>query len=200
MADLARSAGASIVGEDDLIESIKAGNINFDRLLCSRQSAQKLNTANVGRILGPKGLMPNNKQGTVIDDIARSVRGLVGGSEYREKLGVIRLAVGQLAFSPEQLQRNIRALMDSVKKDIAQMSDKIAKEVHEVVSLCSPQVTFPPSTLFQYTSSLTSPSYTNIRSVHKQVLSSTHSPGFSLNGDFRSASSPPSSDLTEATF
>lgn len=134
MADKARNAGAAIVGEDDLLASIKAGEINFDRLLCVRQSAAKLNTANVGRILGPKGLMPSIKQGTMIDDIARAIRGMVGGSEYREKLGVIRLAIGQLAFSPEQLQRNIKALMTNVNKDAREMSDKIAKEIHEVVS------------------------------------------------------------------
>lgn len=134
MAEQARSAGATIVGEDDLIDRIKEGEIEFDRLLCARQSAQKLNQAGVGRILGPKGLMPNNKQGTVIDDITRAVRGMVGGSEYREKLGVIRLAVGQLAFTPEELQRNIKAVMESIKKDAAQLSDKISKEIHEVVS------------------------------------------------------------------
>ena len=133
MAEQARSAGAAIVGEDDLIDRIKEGEIDFDRLLCARQSAQKLNKAGVGRILGPKGLMPNNKQGTMIDDIVRAVRGMVGGSEYREKLGVIRLAIGQLAHTPEELQRNIKTLMQSIKKDAAQMSDKISKEIHEVV-------------------------------------------------------------------
>lgn len=134
MAELARTAGAAIVGEDDLIASIKEGKIEFDRLLCARQSAQKLNKAGVGRILGPKGLMPSTKQGTVIDDIARAVKGMVGGSEYRERLGVIRIAIGQLAFTPEELQRNIKVLMESIKKDAAQMSDKISKEIHEVVS------------------------------------------------------------------
>ena len=144
MAERARAAGAAIVGEDDVIESIKQGNIDFDRLLCVRQSAQKLNKAGVGRILGPKGLMPSTKQGTLIDDIARAVKGMVGGSEYRERLGVIRLSIGQLAFTPEELQRNIKAVMASIKKDAAQMSDKISKEIHEVVSLCILGVN-PPS-------------------------------------------------------
>lgn len=139
-------AGAAIVGEDDLIASIKAGEINFDRFLCVRQSAAKLNTAGIGRILGPKGLMPSVKQGTVIDDIVRAVKGLVGGSEYREKLGVIRLAIGQLAFSPEELQQNIKALMTNVNKDAGRMSDKIAKEIHEVVSF--PRKPPPPYFLF----------------------------------------------------
>jgi large subunit ribosomal protein L1 len=134
MADLALAAGASIVGEDDLLASIKEGEINFDRLLCHRSSVQKLNKASVGRILGPKGLMPSTKLGTVVVNVARGVRGMTGGSEYREKLGVIRLAIGQLTFSPEQLQHNIKALIESVKKDAAQMSDKISKEIHEVVS------------------------------------------------------------------
>lgn len=135
MAELARAAGASIVGEDDVIDSIKKGDINFDRLLCVRQSAQKLNKAGVGRILGPKGLMPTTKQGTIIDDIVRAVKGMVGGSEYRERLGVIRLAIGQLAFTPEELQRNIKTVMESIKKDMARLSGKLSKEIHEVVSL-----------------------------------------------------------------
>lgn len=134
MADLARSAGASIVGEEGLLENIKAGEINFDRLLCVRQSAQKLNLSGVGRILGPKGLMPNNKQGTIIDDIARSVRGMVGATEYRERMGVVRLSIGQLSFSPEELQNNIKALMDNVKKDMARLNHQVTKEIHEVVS------------------------------------------------------------------
>lgn len=141
MAEQARAAGATIVGEDDLIDRIKEGEIEFDRLLCARQSAQKLNKAGVGRILGPKGLMPNAKQGTMIGDIARAVRGMVGGSEYREKLGVIRLAIGQLAFTPEELQHNIRVLIQNVKKDMGQMSDKISKEIHEVVSFWAPLLT-----------------------------------------------------------
>ncbi|MCJ1305511.1 mitochondrial 54S ribosomal protein mrpl1 [Hypocenomyce scalaris] len=160
MAASAIKAGASLVGDDSIIDAVKDGRIEFDRCLCHVDSLQKMNKAGLGRILGPKGLMPSSKTGTVVRDVAASVRDLVGGSEYRERLGVIRMAVGQLGFTPEEMQRNIRVFMDGVKKDLAQLSDRISKEIHEV------------------------------------VLSSTNAPGFSLNGEFRSATSPPTRDLS----
>ena len=127
-------AGASLVGEENIFDAVREGRIEFDRCICHLESAQKLNQANLGRILGPKGLMPSAKLGTITKDVAGTVKGLVGGSEYREKLGVIRCAVGQLGFTPEEMQRNIRAFVAEVKKDLAVLSDRISKEVHEVVS------------------------------------------------------------------
>ena len=127
-------AGASLVGDDSIIDAVKDGRIEFDRCLCHVDSLQKMNKAGLGRILGPKGLMPSSKTGTVVRDVAASVRDMVGGSEYRERLGVIRMAVGQLGFTPEEMQRNVRVFMDGVKKDLAQLSDRISKEIHEVVS------------------------------------------------------------------
>ncbi|KAL2044569.1 hypothetical protein ABVK25_012372 [Lepraria finkii] len=153
------NAGASLVGEDVIFDIVKEGRIEFDRCICHVDSAQKMNQANLGRILGPRGLMPSAKLGTVTKDVAGTVKGLIGGSEYREKLGVIRCAVGQLGFTPEEMQRNVKAFVGNVKKDLALLSDRINKEIHEV------------------------------------VLSSTNAPGFSLNGDFRSPTSPPTRDL-----
>ena len=112
---------------------MKEGQIAFDRCLCHVDSAQKLNQAGLGRILGPKGLMPSAKLGTITKDISNSVKNMVGGSEYREKLGVIRCAVGQLGFTPEEMQRNIKAFMGAIKKDLATLSERISKEIHEVV-------------------------------------------------------------------
>ncbi|KAL5117405.1 hypothetical protein ACEQ8H_004721 [Pleosporales sp. CAS-2024a] len=149
----ARAAGAVLVGEDEIFAQIKEGKIEFDRCLCHVDSLQKLNKAQVGRQLGPKGLMPSMKTGTVVTNVGASVRGLVGGSEYRERLGVIRMAVGQLGFTPEEMQSNVKAFMDALKKDLVQISERINKEIHEV------------------------------------VLSSTNSPGFTLNGDFRGPNS-----------
>ena len=126
--------GASLVGEDVIFDAVKEGRIEFDRCICHVDSAQKLNKAGLGRILGPKGLMPSAKFGTITKDVAGGVKGLVGGSEYREKLGVIRCAVGQLGFTPEEMQRNVKALVGEVKKDLALLSDRIGKEIHEVVS------------------------------------------------------------------
>lgn len=127
-------AGAALVGDDAIIDAVKESRIEFDRCLCHVDSLQKINKAGLGRILGPKGLMPSAKTGTVVRDVAASVREMVGGSEYRERLGVIRMAVGQLGFTPEEMQRNIKVFMDGVKNDLSQLSDRISKEVHEVVS------------------------------------------------------------------
>ena len=159
IATQARNAGATLVGEETIFDAVKEGRIEFDRCLCHLDSAQKLNKAALGKILGPKGLMPSSKTGTITKDISGTVKGLVGGCEYREKLGVIRCAVGQLRFTPEEMQRNIKAFMEEIKKDLALLSDRIGKEIHEV------------------------------------VLSSTNAPGFSLNGEFRSPTSPPTRDL-----
>jgi len=134
IAKQATNAGASVVGEDAVFDAVKDGRIEFDRCICHVDSAQKLNQAGLGRILGPRGLMPSAKLGTIVKDVSGSVKGLVGGSEYREKLGVVRCAVGQLGFTPEEMQRNIKALVMEVKKDIAALSDRIAKDIHEVVS------------------------------------------------------------------
>jgi large subunit ribosomal protein L1 len=136
----ARAAGAVLVGEDDIFAQVKEGIIEFDRCLCHVDSLQKMNKAGLGRQLGPKGLMPSTKTGTVVTDVGKSVRDLVGGSEYRERLGVIRMAVGQLGFTPEEMQRNVKTFMDALKKDIAQMSDRISKEIHEVVSQIVPRL------------------------------------------------------------
>ncbi|ORY19277.1 ribosomal protein L1-like protein, partial [Clohesyomyces aquaticus] len=155
----AKAAGATLVGEDEIFAQIKEGVINFDRCLCHIDSLQKMNKAQLGRVLGPRGLMPSSKTGTVVKDIGGTVRNMVGGSEYRERMGVIRMAIGQLGFTPEEMQRNIKAFMDTLKKDIGQMSDRISKEIHEV------------------------------------VLSSTHSPGFSLTGEFRTPNSIPTQEL-----
>jgi len=132
-AEAARAAGAFLVGEEEIFEAVKDGRIEFDRCICQNDSLAKLNKTGLGRILGPRGLMPSAKTGTVVKDPASVVKELVGGSEYRERLGVVRLAIGQLGFTPEEMQRNIKAFMDAVKKDMAQLSDKISKEVAEVV-------------------------------------------------------------------
>tara|TARA_R110002003_G_scaffold534_17_gene20315 strand:- start:31232 stop:31747 length:516 start_codon:yes stop_codon:yes gene_type:complete len=166
-----------LVGEDDIFAQIKEGIIEFDRCICHIDSLQKLNRAGLGRQLGPKGLMPSTKTGTVVTQVGASVRNMVGGSEYRERLGVIRMAVGQLGFTPDEMQRNVKAFMDALKKDIAQMSDRISKEIHEVVSH-GPLMQFENVTLTVY-----------------QVLSSTNSPGFTLNGEFRGPNSIPAREL-----
>lgn len=132
-AESARAAGAVLVGEDEIFEAVKDGRIEFDRCICQIDSLPKMNKAGLPRILGPRGLMPSMKLGTVVVDPSRVIKDMVGGAEYRERMGVIRMAVGQLGFTPEELQRNIKVFMDAVKKDIGQLSDRINKELAEVV-------------------------------------------------------------------
>ena len=149
----AKAAGATLVGEDEIFEAVKDGRIEFDRCICQTDSLDKLNKAGLGRYLGPRGLMPSTKLGTVVKDPAAVLKDLIGGAEYRERLGVVRMAVGQLGFTPEEMQRNVKAFIDAVKKDMAHLSDRVNKELAEV------------------------------------VLSSTHAPGFPLNGEFKSLES-----------
>ncbi|KFY35457.1 hypothetical protein V494_05913 [Pseudogymnoascus sp. VKM F-4513 (FW-928)] len=132
-AEAARAAGATLVGEEEIFDAIKDGKIEFDRCIAQNDSLQKMNKAALGRILGPRGLMPSSKTGTVVKDPAAAVRELVGGAEYRERLGVVRMAIGQLGFTPEMVQDNIKIFVESVKKDMAQLSERVNKEVAEVV-------------------------------------------------------------------
>lgn len=128
------SAGASVVGEETVFDAITDGRIEFDRCICHESSVRKMNKAGLGRILGPRGLMPSEKLGTVIKDVSSAVKGMVGGTEYRERLGVVRCAVGQLGFTPEEMQKNVTAFMAQIKRDLIVLSDRVTKEIHEVVS------------------------------------------------------------------
>lgn len=130
----ARAAGATLIGEENIFTAVKEGRIEFDRCICHSDSLAKLNKAGLGRVLGPRGLMPSAKTGTVVKDVGNSVKNMIGASEYRERAGTVRMAVGQLGYTPEELQRNIKAFIDNVRKDIAGLSDRISKDIHEVVS------------------------------------------------------------------
>ena len=176
---------------------MKEGRIEFDRCICHVDSAQKMSQANLGRILGPKGLMPSTKLGTITKDVVGLVKKSVGGTEYRERLGVVRCAVGQLGFTPEEMQKNIKALMGEVRRDIATLSDRIQKEIHEVVSTAWKILTFS-YWHFDHACLLDLALDSWIRTctlTSLQVLSSTNAPAFSLNGDFRSSTSLPTRDL-----
>lgn len=176
-ADEARQAGATLVGEETVFEQVREGIIEFERCICHTDSLQKLNKTGLGRILGPRGLMPSTKTGTVVSQVGPAVRNMVGASEYRERMGVVRMAVGQLGFTPEEMQANVKAFMDAIKKDIAQMSDRITKEIHEVVST---------EIHVKWMRWLTS----------MQVLSSTNSPGFTMTGEYKSANSIATKELS----
>ena len=129
----ARAAGAVLVGEEEVFDAVKEGKIIFERCLCQTDSLAKLNKSGIARILGPKSLMPNNKTGTIVADPAKAMKEMIGASEYRERQGVVRMAVGQLGFTPEQMSRNLKSFIESVKKDMSRLSDKISKNISEVV-------------------------------------------------------------------
>jgi large subunit ribosomal protein L1 len=129
----ARQLGAVAVGEETLFESIRAGHMPFNRLICHSDSEAALKKANLGKILGPKGLMPNQKLKTITGNVKNTMREMVGADEYRERNGVVRMAIGQLGFTPQMVADNIKAMMKHVKNDIAALEDQIDKKVEEVV-------------------------------------------------------------------
>ena len=114
--DEATAAGADIVGNDDLVEAIQAGNIDFDVLIATPDTMGLV--GKIGRILGPKGLMPNPKTGTVTMDIAKAVGDAKGGKvTYRvDKKGNIHCGVGKVSFTDEALVENISTIMAAVNK------------------------------------------------------------------------------------
>jgi large subunit ribosomal protein L1 len=126
--------GASLVGEDVIFDAVKAGRIEFERCLCHVDSKDALAKSGVARVLGPRNLMPNEKRNTIVKDVKAAMTSTIGGTQYREKIGVIRVPIGQLRYTPEQLQANIKAFMTKIKADIAALSDRIGKDIHEVVS------------------------------------------------------------------
>ncbi|KAF3926732.1 hypothetical protein ABW21_db0205655 [Orbilia brochopaga] len=131
-AEVARQMGAAVVGSTELWEEIQNGKIEFDRVLCHNGVYPAFQKANLGRILGPKGLMPSPKTGTVVGNVAEAITAMIGASEYRERTGVVRIAIGQLAFTPEELRDNIKTFMDALAKDLARIED-FDKRINEVV-------------------------------------------------------------------
>lgn len=115
-AEAAKSAGADIVGLEELAEEVKKGNINFDLVIAAPDTMRIVGT--LGQILGPRGLMPNPKVGTVTADIAQAVRNAKSGQvQYRtDKNGIIHSTVGRASFAAEQLQQNLAALFDALLK------------------------------------------------------------------------------------
>ncbi len=115
-ADEARAAGADIVGAEDLVEKVQGGTIDFDRCIATPDLMPLV--GRLGKVLGPRGLMPNPKVGTVTMDVAGAVRGAKGGSvEFRaEKAGIVQGGVGKVSFTGEALAANVRAFADAVQK------------------------------------------------------------------------------------
>ena len=113
----AKDAGAEVVGGDDFIEEIKAGNINFEKLICTPGMMIKL--SKLGKVLGPKGLMPNPKLGSVTNDIKKAITDAKSGQvEIRnDKDGNIGLSIGNKSFSDDKLILNYNAVLDALEKE-----------------------------------------------------------------------------------
>ena len=113
----AKDAGAEVVGGDELIEEIKAGNINFEKLICTPGMMIKL--SKLGKVLGPKGLMPNPKLGSVTNDLKKAIIDAKSGQvEIRnDKDGNIGLSIGNKSFSDEKLIMNFNAVIDAIEKE-----------------------------------------------------------------------------------
>jgi large subunit ribosomal protein L1 len=113
-ADEARAAGADVVGAEDLVEQVQGGTINFDRCIATPDMMGLV--GRLGKVLGPRGLMPNPRVGTVTMDVTSAVKAAKGGAvEFRvEKAGIVHAGVGKASFSEQQLVENVRAFVDAV--------------------------------------------------------------------------------------
>jgi large subunit ribosomal protein L1 len=147
-ADEARAAGADVVGAEDLVEKVQGGNIDFDRCIATPDLMPLV--GRLGKVLGPRGLMPNPKVGTVTMDVANAVRGAKGGSvEFRvEKAGIVQAGIGKASFSADKLVQNIKAFADGVQKSKPPGAKGTYIERVAVSSTMGPGVKVEPSSLF----------------------------------------------------
>ena len=147
-ADEAKAAGADVVGAEDLVEKVNAGQIDFDRCIATPDLMPLV--GRLGKVLGPRGLMPNPKVGTVTMDVATAVKGAKGGSvEFRvEKAGIVHAGVGKSSFDAQKLVENIKAFADAVQK--AKPPGAKGHFINRVAisSTMGPGVKVEPSTLF----------------------------------------------------
>jgi large subunit ribosomal protein L1 len=147
-AEEAKAAGADIVGAEDLVEKVNSGTIDFDRCIATPDLMPLV--GRLGKVLGPRGLMPNPKVGTVTMDVANAVRGAKGGSvEFRvEKAGIVQAGVGKASFDAQKLVENIRAFADAVNK--AKPAGAKGHFINRVAisSTMGPGVKIEPASLF----------------------------------------------------
>ena len=146
-AEAAKKAGADLVGQEDLAEQIKSGVIDFDVLLATPDSMRIV--GQLGTILGPRGLMPNPKDGTVTADVATAVKNAkMGQARYRtDKGGVIHVAIGKVSFSTEKLVENFNAVMAALKKAKPTTAKGVYFKKVTLSSTMGPGLTLDVSTL-----------------------------------------------------
>ena len=147
-AEEAKAAGADVVGAEDLVEKVNGGNIDFDRCIATPDMMPLV--GRLGKVLGPRGMMPNPKVGTVTMDITNAVKGAKGGSvEFRvEKAGIVQAGVGKASFSEAALVQNIKAFADAVNKAKPSGSKGHFVEKISVSSTMGPGLKIEPNSLF----------------------------------------------------
>ena len=147
-AEEATAAGADVVGAEDLVQKVQGGEINFDRCIATPDLMPLV--GRLGKVLGPRGMMPNPKVGTVTMDVTSAVKGAKGGSvEFRvEKAGIVQAGVGKASFDADKLVANIKAFADAVQK--AKPSGAKGTYVQRVAvsSSMGPGVKVDPASLF----------------------------------------------------
>ena len=146
-AEEAKAAGADVVGAEDLFEIVNGGKVDFDRCIATPDMMPLV--GRLGKVLGPRGIMPNPKVGTVTMDITNAVKGAKGGSvEFRvEKAGIVQAGVGKASFSEDKLVANARALADAVAKAKPAGAKGTYIQRVAVSSTMGPGVKVEPSTL-----------------------------------------------------
>ncbi|HEX5846787.1 MAG TPA: 50S ribosomal protein L1 [Rhodoplanes sp.] len=147
-ADEAKAAGADVVGAEDLVEKVQGGTIDFDRCIATPDLMPLV--GRLGKVLGPRGMMPNPKVGTVTMDVTAAIKASKGGSvEFRvEKAGIIHAGVGKASFPADKLVENIKAFADAVQK--AKPAGAKGQYINRVAvsSTMGPGVKVEPATLF----------------------------------------------------
>ena len=143
----AKTAGAEIVGGDDLIDMIKKGELNFDKCISTPKMMVKVSS--LGQILGPKGLMPNPKLGTVTNDVVNAIKNVkLGQVEYKtDKAGIIHASVGKLSFSTDELKKNIEFLLQEIKKKKPETSKGIFVKKFFISSTMGPGLQVDPTSV-----------------------------------------------------
>ena len=146
-AEEAKKAGADVVGAEDLVEQVQKGVIDFDRCIATPDMMPLV--GRLGKVLGPRGLMPNPKVGTVTMDVAQAVAGAKGGAvEFRvEKAGIVQAGVGKASFTEAALVENIRALVDAVMKAKPSGSKGTFMKRIAVTSTMGPGVKIEPTSV-----------------------------------------------------
>ncbi|MCC6984378.1 MAG: 50S ribosomal protein L1 [Bauldia sp.] len=147
-ADAAKAAGADIVGAEELVEIVNGGTIDFDRCIATPDMMPLV--GRLGKVLGPRGLMPNPKVGTVTNDVAQAVRDAKGGAvEFRvEKAGIVQGGVGKASFEAKALVENIRAFADAVQKAKPTGAKGNYIQKISVSSTMGPGLRIDPSSIF----------------------------------------------------